>query len=269
MPKPLQLYGIVGESISYTLSPLIYNSLFLDAGINALYVTFDLPRNRIARFVKLAGEIGMRGFNVTVPHKEIVARYLHRLDPIAEATGSVNHVLRRRGGLHGFNTDYAGIKATIVDRLRLNLRGKNIVVLGAGGAARTVVYYLAQTACSSITIVSRQLRKRRSWQSYLNQLKCSTRARLLIYDDLPLLSYPIDLLVNCTPLAASALLSRRLLARCRTLFELRYSPSFRDSRRHVDGKYMLAVQAAANWHLMTGRVVAPARILKIISGARA
>ncbi|MCC6963077.1 MAG: shikimate dehydrogenase [candidate division Zixibacteria bacterium] len=269
MPKPLQLYGIVGESISYTLSPLIYNSLFLDAGINALYVTFDLPSNRVKRFVTLAEEIRMSGFNVTVPHKELVVRYLHRLDPIATATGSVNLVLRRRGKLDGFNTDYAGIKTTIENRLRLNLHGKHVVVLGTGGAARTVVYYLAQTSCSSITIVSRQLRERRSWRSYLNQVHCADRTDLLTYDELPRRAAPIDLLINCTPLAASALLGTRLRARCRALFELRYSPSFNDSRRHVDGKYMLAVQAAANWYLMTGRTVAPARILKIISGARA
>ncbi len=269
MPKPLQLSGIVGASISYTLSPLIYNSLFLDAGINALYVTFDLPPNRVKRFITLAEEIRMSGFNVTVPHKELVARHLRHLDPIATATGSVNLVLRRRGIFRGFNTDYAGIKATVENRLRLNLRGKHVVILGTGGAARTVVYYLAETSCSSISIISRHWRKRRSWQSYLNQLKCAARARMSTYDGLSQLESPIDLLINCTPLAASALLSKRLLARCRALFELRYSPSFKDSRRHVDGKYMLAVQAADNWHLMTGRAVAPARILQIISGARA
>ncbi len=263
-----RLFGIVGENIGYSLSPRIFNTLFRKYGISAVYAPFDISQDHLKQFVAFARSGALAGFNVTIPFKEAVSRHLDHSDPVAEATGSTNLVIVKQGRLHGFNTDLAGIAATIEQWLQINVAGKSILVLGVGGAARTVVYYLARRKCSAITILNRSHSRLPTWRRYLRALSIDARTTITSPDKPDQLdSQSFNLCVNCTPRPIAELLDSDLLVNCQSIFELRYSPSFRDRKRHVDGKFMLAVQAAENWRRFTGFEIDPREIMKIIVGA--
>ncbi len=263
-----RLFGIVGENIGYSLSPHIFNTLFRSHGISAVYAPFDITHDDLPKFLAFTRTRAVAGFNVTIPFKEAISRHLAQSDPIAETTGSTNLVIVKSGLLHGFNTDVAGIAATIEQRLQINVAGKSVLVLGAGGAARAVAYYLARRKCAAITILNRSRGRLSSWRRYLRALSIEARSTLTTPGK-PLQGgiQAFDLCVNCTPRPIAELLNPDLLDNCQSIFELRYSPSFRDRKRHVDGKLMLAVQAAENWRRFTGFEIDPREVMKIIVGA--
>ena len=113
--------------------------------MNAVYLPF-LVRD-LQDFVGAIGPLGMKGFSVTIPHKEAILRHLDDCDPLAAKIGAVNTVVVRGGGkLYGYNTDYVGVLRTLERAFRL--RGSRVLIFGAGGAARAVAFALAQAGAS-------------------------------------------------------------------------------------------------------------------------
>ncbi len=266
--KPPRLFGIVGANIGYSLSPRIFNTLFRKYGISAVYAPFDISQDHLKQFIAFARSGAVAGVNVTIPVKEAISRFRDDCAPIAEATGSTNLVIAKRSRLHGFNTDLAGIAATVEKSLQIDIAGKSVLVIGAGGAARTVVYYLARRKCASITILNRSGNRLSSWRSYLRSLSIDAKTTLATFgQSTPSSVQSFELCVNCTPRPAEELLRPGLIDICQSTFELRYSPVFRNRKRHVDGKFMLAVQAAENWRRFTGSDIDPREIMKIVAGA--
>ena len=137
--RATQIYGVLGESLTHSLSPLMHNAAFRRLGLNALYL--PLPSRRPAEVLDFADEIPLRGFSVTIPHKSAILDRLERLDPLARAVGAVNTVVRSQGKFYGYNTDVAGIADPLAQVVAL--RGAKILVLGAGGAARAAVFGLS------------------------------------------------------------------------------------------------------------------------------
>jgi shikimate dehydrogenase len=152
-------YAVIGDPIGHSLSPAMQCAAFKDAGIPARYDAVLVPQDRLERWVAESPALPYRGFNVTIPHKERVAALVDRLDGTAEAVGAVNTVLNCGGALHGFNTDVPGFAAT-VRWLGIDVYGLPVVVFGAGGSARAVVYALIE-AGAEVTIVNRNLARAR------------------------------------------------------------------------------------------------------------
>ena len=135
----------------HSRSPRIHNEWFADAGMNAAYLPFQV--DEVGRFMELAGLVGVRGFSVTVPHKQRIIEFLDEIDEAVRVIGSCNTVVRSRRGWRGSNTDYQGFLEPLKRRNLLN-PGDRALVVGAGGVARTVVYALQQ-ARVDVTIVNR------------------------------------------------------------------------------------------------------------------
>ncbi|MFW5727034.1 MAG: shikimate dehydrogenase [Spirochaetia bacterium] len=144
-------YGIIGNPVLHSSSPRIHNKWFADAGMNAAYLPFQV--DEVGLFMKLAGRIGIRGFSVTVPHKQNIIEFLDEIDEAVHIIGSCNTVVRCRRGWRGSNTDYEGFLEPLKRRNLLN-PGDRALVVGAGGVARTVVYALQQ-ARIDVTVVNR------------------------------------------------------------------------------------------------------------------
>lgn len=125
-------YGLIGHPVSHSLSPLIHNTAFLQANIDAVYEAVDLPE------LPRAIPHGYAGFNVTVPHKEGVFRWLDAIDDTAQRVGAVNTIVRRGDHAVGYNTDVTGF-VRAAERHRTRIDGGRVAILGAGGAARAVV----------------------------------------------------------------------------------------------------------------------------------
>ena len=151
--------GIVGWPVSHSLSPLMQNAAFAALSLDYIYVPFAVRPEGLAAAVAGLRELNVVGFNVTIPHKTAIVPLLDRLSEEAEAAGSVNTVKRQGDMLVGYNTDGTGLIASLRGDLNFVPRGRNIVVLGAGGAARSALVSLCAAGARSVAIVNRSLER--------------------------------------------------------------------------------------------------------------
>ncbi len=262
-----QIYGILGENISYSLSPLIYNELFRHHRIAACYARFDIRKRDLQSFVAAARMLPLSGFNITIPYKEAVAGLIDVADPIVQATGATNLVIVNDHRLLGYNTDLDGIRATVENRLHVDVAGKSVLLIGSGGAARTALYYLGLKRAAETTIVMRTSARARRFRAISKRLAPGAALSFVSASRITLDGF--DLCINCTPIPTRKLLtSQASLGHC-AVFDLSYlvdTPI--KSRRYADGRYMLAAQAARNFELMTGIEVKVESVLKIINRGR-
>jgi shikimate dehydrogenase len=142
MPAQRHLYGLFGDPVAHSLSPLIHAAAFAELSPEAAYLPFRIPSGRLAEAVAAARLLGIRGLNVTTPHKETIPSLLDDLDGDVDAIGAVNVVARRGERLVGFNTDMGAVRTAVEER-GIALAGRPVLVLGAGGAARAAAHALA------------------------------------------------------------------------------------------------------------------------------
>lgn len=133
----------------------MHNAAFAALELDAVYVPYAIAPARLERAVEAVRALGIAGFNVTLPHKAAIMPFLTAIDPAARAIGAVNTVLRDGEQLFGANTDAEGL-ARALREADVPLQGSEIVVLGAGGAARAAVVGLAQAGATRITIAARR-----------------------------------------------------------------------------------------------------------------
>ncbi|TSK08970.1 MAG: shikimate dehydrogenase [Geobacter sp.] len=147
--------GIIGAPVAHSLSPVMHNAAFGALGLDWVYVPFAVPPARLGAAVAGLAAAGVAGFNVTIPHKVAIMPFLDEIDPDAELIGAVNTVLVREGRLTGYNTDGLGLVAALAGKLSFDPRGKSVLVLGAGGAARSAVVSLARAGAARVHVANR------------------------------------------------------------------------------------------------------------------
>ena len=148
------VYGIIGKPITQSLSPMIHNTISQFLGIDTVYVPFPVEEGDLAKAVQGGHRLGIRGFNVTHPYKQEVMDLLTYVDPLALKIGAVNTLKYEAGGYSGYNTDAEGLY-TSLSLNNVSLEGKDVVVLGAGGAARAVCMMAASYGARTIAILNR------------------------------------------------------------------------------------------------------------------
>lgn len=149
-------YGILGWPVEHSRSPAMQNAAFQASGLSASYVCFSVHPDDVADAVRGLKALGVRGANVTVPHKEAVIRWLDDVTPQARAIGAVNTIVREIDRLVGYNTDAPGL-ARALDEAGVQVDGARTAVIGAGGAARASAVGLAGSGARSILIAARRL----------------------------------------------------------------------------------------------------------------
>lgn len=153
------LFGVIGDPIRHSKSPIMMNRAFRETGINGIYAAFHITEATLADFVTGVRAMGIRGVNVTIPHKLNVMALLDEIDAGARSIGAVNTIVNRDGRLIGYNTDGIGYVRSLKEEAEPNLAGKRIVVIGAGGASRGIIYGLVQEKPERITITNRTLER--------------------------------------------------------------------------------------------------------------
>lgn len=195
--------GIVGgvAQVPLSLSPRIHNAAFRALGLDWVYVPFPVEEGRAAVAVAGLAAAGVRGFNVTMPHKIAVAACMDRLAGVAAAVGAVNTVEVVGGELVGWNTDGEGLLRYIERDVGVPVSGSSVLVLGAGGAARSAVAALARAGARSVTVLARS----RDRAEELGALvpRTAFAAAPLDGDPGPLVA-GADLIVNATPVGQAA-----------------------------------------------------------------
>ncbi|WP_339186388.1 shikimate dehydrogenase [Paenibacillus sp. FSL R5-0490] len=149
------LLGVMGDPIAHSKSPAMHNAALQAAGVNGMYMPLHVHPDQLEAAVRGIVALGYRGVNVTIPHKEQVMQYLDVIDESARLIGAVNTIVNEGGTLTGYNTDGIGYVRSLKEEAVPELGGKRIAVLGAGGAARGVIYALALEKPEQIHILNR------------------------------------------------------------------------------------------------------------------
>ena len=140
-----KIFCVIGHPIEHSISPVMWNPALQELGLDYAYLAFDVHPNDLEKAIKGIRALGIRGINVTLPHKETVIKYLDEIDPIAQKIGAVNTIKNEEGKLKARNTDASGAKKALIDA-GCKISGKDILFLGAGGVARSLAYVMAEEA---------------------------------------------------------------------------------------------------------------------------
>ena len=136
--EPLH-FGVLGNHLGHSLSPEIHEDLLRQQKISGTYKKYEMDENEVLRILEVMRDEHILGMNVTMPYKEVVYQLMDVIDPHAEKIGAVNTVLMKDGKFYGYNTDYIGA-VSMFHKAGITLAGKEIVILGSGGAARGLIY---------------------------------------------------------------------------------------------------------------------------------
>lgn len=147
-----KLYCLIGNPIKKSLSPVIHNTSFELNKFNCSYLSFKVEKENLYEAINGIKALGIRGFNVTIPFKEEIIKYLDDIDEIAYKIKAVNTVINKNGKLTGYNTDGLGFIEPIKN---LDFKNTRVLIVGAGGASRGISFYLAYNGIRDITIINR------------------------------------------------------------------------------------------------------------------
>ncbi len=181
-----RLLGLLGAPVEHTMSPMIHNKLSEILGINEVYVPFHTKKEGLEAAVKGAYELNILGLNATVPHKNHIMEYLCDIDDGGRAIGAVNTLVRMDNGYKGYNTDMLGLLRE-VKSYEINLSNQDIIIIGAGGAAKAVAYMCMRENASHIYILNRTVSKAQDIAEHMNHhfgKNVITAGTLLSYKEL-------------------------------------------------------------------------------------
>jgi shikimate dehydrogenase len=252
-----QLYGIIGNPVRKSLSPVIHNGAFRRMGINAAYLAFEVEDLKEVLY-GIKG-LGIQGVSVTLPFKTRVLPFLDDLDALAEKIGAVNTIVNRRGQLIGHNTDHWGALKALEEKV--DLKGRKVILLGAGGAARAIAYGLKERECQ-VTILNRTPQKAATLALELGYL----HSPLSVLLDMKGKRLDADIVINATsvgmiPREAESPFPKRFLRKGMIVMDIVYRPlrtrflqeAEDQGCETIDGLQMLAYQGAAQLEIWTGQ----------------
>ena len=243
-----KLYGIIGNPVRHSLSPIIHNRVFKRMGLNAVYVAFEV--NDLRGALKGIRDLGIDGASVTIPFKTRVIPLLDQIEDVAKEIQAVNTIKNEGGKLIGYNTDWCGAIEALEEGI--NLENKRIILLGAGGAARAIAFGLKNKGCQ-VFIYNRSLNKSKDL------------ARELGFNSLSSL-HGVDphVIINATsvgmhPHHGESPLPREVLRRGMVVMDIVYQPlktkllqeAEEEGCRTINGLEMLSRQAAVQIEIWT------------------
>jgi len=258
-----KVYGVAGNPIKHSLSPIMMNTAFRRETVNAVFLA--LQTAKLGDLLTLVREVPINGLAVTMPLKEEILKHLERTDPLSEKVGACNTVVRSQDGkLYGFNTDVAAIVRPL--ERRLQLKGAKILVLGAGGAARAAVFGLKDKG-AEVFVMNRTPE---SAQKLVRQAKAKTFKR----EQLAKTSF--DVIINATPAGMHGVKPHSILEakeiNARIVFDLVYNPIdtplIRMAREKgipvITGVEMFVHQGARQFEIWTGKPAPEEEMLRVV-----
>ena len=271
-----QVYALIGDPVEHSLSPLIHNLAFQSLKLNCVYLTFHVRIHELDKAIKGIKALGVSGFNVTVPHKVAILSFMDEIRPSASVIGAINTVVNDDGKLVGYNTDGQGALAALLNE-GANPKGKRVVLLGAGGAARAIAFTLTpivdkliilNRTGSKASILAKQLEKR--FRKEVEGKILSSKKLSNELDD-------TDILINSTsvgmyPNVDESLVDRKMIRSDMTVFDIVYNPletklikeAKASGAKTVGGAKMLVYQGALSFEIWTGKKPPIEKMLKVV-----
>lgn len=254
----MEFYGLLGEKLSHSLSPKI-NKLILEKNNDeGAYKLFEIPKDKLGEFVEAVKLLKIKGFNVTIPYKESVMKYLDYISDEASRIGAVNTVMLKDNKLYGYNTDYFGIEIMIKSR-NIIIKNKIAVILGSGGACKAVATYLLDSEIEKIYIVSRN-------PINIDLNNKNKKIYIINYDELR--DIKGDLIINTTPVGMypninEAIVNNEIMKNFEVAIDLIYNPTKtkflqiaeEEGRVALGGLLMLVGQAVKSQSIFNDREI--------------
>ena len=273
-----ELIGLIGYPIKQSFSPFIHNVAAELTGTKLIYMPFEVHSSNLKNAVRGMVALGIKGFNVTVPHKVKVVDYLNKLSEETAVIGSVNTVVNEQGKLIGYNTDVNGIVESLT-QYKSQISGNEICVIGAGGSARAVIYTLIRNFKPKIIYLINRT------EQHAEALKQHFKSKMKFNDivtkelqqpDLINVLTNCSLIVNSTPIGMyptmddSVLSTPDVFVKDQVVFDLIYNPiktkflQLAESKGAVtvNGLNMLVQQAAKSFTLWTGNEFPTEKVYK-------
>lgn len=249
----MKIYGIVGHPVTHSFSPIMHNAAIKHLGLKAEYKLFDInsdnPEN-LANFCYETELNNIGGFSVTMPYKQEIMAYMDNYDPLSKIIGSVNTVVNKGNKLIGYNTDAMGAMRAI--RGKTDIAGKKALVMGAGGAARAIVYSLKEFG-ADVYIFNRTMEK-------AGEIAKEFDIETIEYRMIPKVQF--DIIVNATPIGSApnseeSLLSAKDISPWATVMDIVTNPietkllkeAKKAGAKTISGERMLLHQAALQFKL--------------------
>ena len=267
------VYAVIGDPIAHSMSPVMQNAAFEAMTLDCVFLAFKVAPAEVENALRGVRGLGIRGLNVTMPHKNAVIAHLDEVDETAKFLGSVNTILNEGGRLRGFSTDGAGAHRALEEN-GASLAGKKLVLLGGGGAARTIAFALAKEV-GALVLLNRTPEKTATLAEALNQkfrkkVTAGSLSPSAIQENLR----DADVLINATsvgmhPNASQSLVKPEWLKPSLTVMDIVYNPLetklAKDAKaagaKVVSGLEMLIYQGAASFEIWTGKP-APVEVMR-------
>ena len=277
-----KIIGVIGKNIKNSLSPLFHNQIILKYSLNFCYLPFQVAETDLGKAIQGIKALNIRGVNITFPYKEKAIEFLDKVEESARRIGAVNTIVNNKGFLTGYNTDLVGFKKSLQEDGKFVIKEKKAVILGAGGAARAVVYALLEEEIEEICIFNRTLEKAKKIKQNLSSFfpKSCISVFPLEGEDLKDKIEKAHLLVNATSLGMpprvdnTPLPDEKLFHPDLLVYDLIYHPArtlfLRQAERAgakiINGLPMLVYQGIESFHLWTGLKPEGKEVLEIIKG---
>ncbi len=263
-------YAVIGDPIDHSLSPALYNPAFAFLGLDCTYIAYRIPKGELDDGVKDLKKIRIAGFNVTIPHKIDMMRLLDEADDECRLAGATNTVVNTDGYLKGYNTDVDGFLDPIRKR-KIDCKGCDVLLIGAGGAARAIVAGFAKEKIHKITIANRTQERAEEIVNFAKQLGLEsdyldlTRAGDMVKN--------FRFIVNATSVGLKGIgcpISTKNITKDSIVYDIVYmpveTPLIKQSKEQratiIYGWEMLLAQAMKSFEIWTGKP-APYEAMKL------
>ncbi len=271
-----KICGIFGYPIEHSLSPLMHNAAFKALDLDYVYIAVKVAPEDLAAAIKAIRALDLVGVNITIPHKEAVIPLLDELSPEAKAIGAVNTIVNCGGRLIGDNTDGKGFIKSLVEENKIRLQGKKVVLLGAGGAGRSIGVSLLKNKIQVLYLYDVAEQRRNSLAAALKSISSAKQVKAISQNELKEAIKDADILINATPVGMKptdpcvvepALLTQKLFIydvvyNCETAL---LKAAKRKKIKCANGLGMLVNQGAISFELWTGKKAPVAVMCKALS----
>ena len=256
------IVGLIGHPVEHSFSPPMHNAAFEKLGMDYAYVAFDVSPDDLKSAIDGAKSLNIKGFNVTIPHKIEVMKYLDEIDEVAALIGAVNTIDFK--DMKGYNTD--GIGAVRAIEEATSIKGKNVVIAGAGGASRAISFYIAKYGADKLTILNRNVEKAQKLASDVLDSNLIGSVEADSISEISSCLRQADILINTTPVGMHPNVDDEPVASASDMheglvvFDAVYNPNetvllkeaIKAGAKPVYGIKMLLYQGAESFKIWTG-----------------
>jgi len=220
----LKTFAVIGDPIDHSLSPTIHNAAYRQLNLECTYIAYKIPNGELKSGIESLKSIKISGFNVTVPHKIEIMKFLDDVDESCKLIGAANTIVNDNDSLKGYNTDMDGFLEPIKNR-DISIKDSNILLIGAGGASRAIITGFAKEHAKKITIINRTIQKAIELTKFSQNL--ALESETIPIEECEKLNESFDFIVNASSLGLkkeSNIVPSKLMNDETVVYDIVYKP---------------------------------------------